>query len=386
MTRLFILLSCLFLSTMLSAQQSYGGRPDLFSSDAPGGMLRVGGSFFIDMPRFDVEEMLREDSINQTFDSRSLRYAKKFQVNINRTNAGVCYLTANNTTVWRIGIRSRGAYSLNVLFSGFRLPEGAKMFLYNADQSMTLGAFTAKNNRDDGLFPVAPVAGDELIVEYHEPDTAAFTGLFTITEVNHDYINVTGGALKSRPSRPLLTNTCHSDQICRDDLDNEAQAVVLLSINGNIFCTGSLLNNTSQDAAPYLLTSCHCLEGSKPYEETARTVVVFFNYQSPTCNSDIRGVEEMSMASATLRAADKELDLALLELDSVPPEDFRPYYLGWNIEPTPSYPFMGIHQPNGGVKKVTQSNYPLTTIENYNVAGYHFLELYKVQAWNEGTT
>ena len=62
------------------------------------------------------------------------------------------------------------------MFSKYHLPEGARVFLYNSDQSEVLGSFNHLNNSERGILPVAPIQGDELIIEYQEPAKTAFPG------------------------------------------------------------------------------------------------------------------------------------------------------------------------------------------------------------------
>ena len=90
-------------------------------------------------------------------------------------NSGVRFTLPDGTKVWRLGIRSEGALSLNVMFSEYHLPEGARVFLYNNDQSEVLGSFNHLNNSERSILPVAPIQGDELIIEYQEPMEAGFS-------------------------------------------------------------------------------------------------------------------------------------------------------------------------------------------------------------------
>ena len=368
-------------TSSLFAQISYGGVPLPYDRNSLRS-VSLSGDFFIDMPDFDVESMLIEDSINKANHLRAIRFAKKFEVNMTPENSGTHFKTETGMNVWRVGIRSEGAYSLNVLFSEFHIPEGAQLFLYNSNQTKILGAFTHKNNTEHRIFPVSPVAGDELIIEYQEPENVSFQGKLTISEVNHDYT----GILKARPAPPSPAS-CLEEPICRDDLDIETQAVCLIVINGNLYCSASMINNVEEDAIPYLLTSCHCLnDNGRIPEEAAKTVVVFFNYQSPTCDSNIRGSEEMSMVSPIHRASDKNLDFALLELSEMPPPDFLPYYLGWNISKSPDLNFTCIHQSGGGIKKFAESAEPLEVRTNYSIDLRRFDELWRVTRWKTGVT
>ena len=375
-------LSALFLLAVITfpveAQLSYGGKPLTFSENR----LRsfAPDNFYVEMPAFDATQMMREDSINELAGLRRKRFAKKFRVNITPENSGIRFVSDDGMNIWRVGIRSKGAYSLNILFSTYHIPEGAKVFLYNADQSQILGAFTEKNNSEDNMLPTSPVSGDELIIEYQEPENAAFPGMLAIREVNHAY-----ALTPTRPGSPE-DSSCQQDPVCRDDVDNETQSVCLLTIDGMYYCTGSLINNAEQDGTPYLLTACHCLDFGEPVEEIAKTVVAFFNYQSPSCNTRIRGSEEMSMTSASLKASDKNLDMALLLLPEIPPPDFRPYYLGWNISTNPHEPYVCIHQPNGGIKKVAQSDGKINISLNLQIENTIYRELWWIKKWNAGIT
>lgn len=156
----FLLIVVFFSVSSLSAQISHGGRPLALNA-----FKGSSSEYFIDMPFFDPEEELRVDSLKQP-EFRSFRFAYKFVDQFHRGNSGVNFMLDDGTKVWRLGIRSQGAYSINVLFSEYELPEGAQLFLYNTDQSYILGSFNHLNNSEAGLLPVAPVPGDELIIEY----------------------------------------------------------------------------------------------------------------------------------------------------------------------------------------------------------------------------
>ncbi len=76
--------------------------------------------------------------------------------------------TSNNRRTWRTVIKSSGALSLSLLFSDFHLPEGAEFYVIGKED--VLGAFTSEvNNKATRKFATTPLAGDSLIIEYHEP-------------------------------------------------------------------------------------------------------------------------------------------------------------------------------------------------------------------------
>ena len=74
----------------------------------------------------------------------------------------------NGRRVWKVIVKSQGALSLSFLFSEFYLPPGGEFYVLGQG-GKTLGAFTgAVNNKDDGKFATAPIADDQVMLEYSE--------------------------------------------------------------------------------------------------------------------------------------------------------------------------------------------------------------------------
>lgn len=382
----FLLFFSLF-SVVVYGQISYGGKP--LPLDFEGMTRRTGPvrDLFVEMPPFDSQAAVWRAGIEQK-KFRSLEFAHKFFVHLRPGNSGITF-TTDNLKVWRVGIRSKGAYSLNILFSKFRLPEGAKVFVYNSGQTEILGSYTHRNNTDLNLLPVQPVSGDALIVEYQEPTDAAFRGEIEVGEVNHDFL---GLFRASEPRDPL--EGCHPNLVCYPENVPIGSGVVGLIINGSLYCTGSLINNTAEDGTPYLITATHCLNNdfnpkflkNRKYDLVAGNIVAFFHYESPLCSTNIRGPLQMTLASADSVLISERHDISLLKLRQKPPKEYQPYYLGWNAEIAPSGAYHGIHHPNGGVKKVAIKEGKLqigSFLESYNMEPNSFRI---VKAWDTGNT
>lgn len=363
-----------------NAQVSYGGKPLPFiQTKSPS------TNFYINMPSFDIEEELRIASMEDDELRGSYRFAYKFITDYSRSNSGESFILPDGTKIWRMGIYSKDALSINVLFSEYELPEGAQVFLYNPEQTNVLGSFTHLNNSDLGILPVSPVQGDRLIIEYHEPANAAFPGRLTIGEVNHAYRELRG----YEPGGNRSEFHCMPSPICFQDnseYEKIARSVVLITIDGISACTGVLLNNTSNDGKPYLLTASHCLNNNfavknPDYESVAGRIICFFNYQSPTCGTVMRGTEEMSVASTRYKAVNEKNDMALLELLETPPTYFRPYYAGWSIEENDNNtPYAGIHHPRASVKRINISDDKIS-LKTFSISQVDF---YKNAHWNVG--
>lgn len=350
-----VLISCLLLLFALkgAAQVSHGGQPLPLSS------LRSSQTLvFEEMPGFDLAEQLRLDSLDGSNLRSGFRFAYKFMTDFNRGNSGTSFVLPDGTKVWRLGISSPGALSINVLFTEYELPPGARLFLYNESRTHILGSFTDENNSDLGILPVAPVDGDRLVIEYQEPARAEFPGRLTVGEVNHAYRDWRGKepdeGKTSLDGIPALS--CYATD--SDLYARAGRSVVLMIIDGVTGCTGTLVNNTAGDGKPYLLTASHCLNKSftvanPDYEKIANSIVCFYQYDSPLCRPVVRGTEELSTASAHYRAVFEWNDMALLELPEMPPAYYQPYLSGWMIDGAGRPPYFCIQHPSFSTKRIS---------------------------------
>ena len=352
--RLFITVFILLSSTWVFSQISRGGRPYFLQ---PSVLRASSESFFIEMPAFDLDSLLREDAISEENMRGNNRFAHKFYTRIDSKDA-IQTILPDGTTVKQIGIRSAGAYSINLLFSDFEIPPGGKLFIYSADHSYVVGSFDHRNILPGKLLPIQPVAGESIVVEYSEPANVPFTGRFIITEVNHDYRDF----FRREPDVDKNKEyDCMPDVFCDDAAEEMIRSTLLLVVNGTTFCTGSLLNNTGNDGKPYLLTAVHCFcnpedypKNMDYYENRASTIVAFFNYNRPVCDETLKmkGSEEMSLAGTFARVILEKKDIALLEFFESPPEYFNSYLAGWNRSLTASgKAHINLHHPSGAVKK-----------------------------------
>jgi len=339
---------------IIHAQIPHGGQP-LAQGVEETSRLRAAVDYFVEMPSFNLDSVLAIDNLSGNRSGGSLKFAHTFYVDLSPENSGIVFHTNDGIKVWKVGIRSAGAYTINVLFDEFSLPDGARVFLYNSDRSTVIGSFTNENRPKGGEFSVAPVDGEELIIEYHEPANAPFPGKIRITEVNHDY----RGLFRAGTRFGLLDLPCIPNLSCDNTYSTIGQSVCLLIINGNTYCTGTLINNTKQDGTPYLLTASHCFGGNQNANdlttrlELSTRVVAFLNYESPRCQNNIRGSDDFSVSGSVSRAISPDIDFSLLELTEMPPSDYRPYLAGWSRDSTSAagVPFTGIHHPFGEVKK-----------------------------------
>ena len=320
------------------------------------------------LPAFDIQKFIEEDEMERTSSQQKpYRFANPISVDFNMNTHGTWNINDDGSSIWQFSIESPGAHSLNLIYDRFNIPEGAEFFVYSEDREMVLGAFTNYNHKPHGGFSTAPVVGDVIILEYNEPASPEFSGEISIDIVAHDYRDVFFNEERGYGD----SGSCNNNVNCAvgDDWRDEIRSVaMILTSGGSRLCTGSLVNNTSQDLAPYFLTANHCLGGNNSW-------IFMFNYQSPSCNNQ-NGPTNMTVSGSSLLANSSTSDFALLLLNETPPESYNVHYAGWDISgSTPSIP-VGIHHPSGDIKKISFDYNNASNSGNY----------WDVNNWEDGTT
>lgn len=308
-------------------------------------------------------------------------FAYTTEVQYNYSNSGVWDTLENGLKIWRLGIRSEGAYSLNLIFTAFRLEKGVRIFLFDPAQQHTLGAFTHINNKSYEILATEPIPGDLVFVEMQVPSFVKNPGKLCIGIVGHDYGGI-DRADRLKDGWYGISGACNPDIICFNDslISRLKHSVVRIVYSGKERCTGVLLNNTRNDAKAYLLTAQHCIKT----EWLANTAVYLFDYESPYCSGP-DGRNHKSVAGGTLKATtDNKLDFSLIELSEDIPFHYQPYYAGWDATGLSTLGVYCIHHPWGDVKKIAiDDDQPVT--DNFG-EGYDYNTHWLVADWETGTT
>lgn len=371
----------LLLPVAVSGQISQGGVPMQVLKQKS---VFSGVEDLVVMPAVDGLKMRRADSRSGPDMLKPFKFAHSFEVSLSPQNSGKWYNTSE-VNIWQLRIRSTGAFSLNLILNNFRLPENARLFLISLSTGEIKGAYTSQNNSDNQILAIEPVAGDEMLVQYEEPVKVAFPGEFTISRVAHDFVGITA----SGGHRPLgISGSCNINVNCNefDGTEELRDAVCRLIVNGTEICTATLINNTSQDGTPYVLTAYHCLFDAtrqKTMEEMAQVSVYLFNYESPSCSS-VDGDVSRSLSGSTLKASFDSLDFALLRLNTSLPYHYRPYLAGWNRQGVPPASSACIHHPLGDIKKIAVDKDAAVT-STFN-SGYLAKGFWNIRRWERGVT
>ncbi|MFT3738016.1 MAG: T9SS type A sorting domain-containing protein [Breznakibacter sp.] len=356
------------------AQLSFGGEPyfsTLISADQE--------IPFVEMNTAEISE----DTAPGLPPIKALRFAHPFFVSLNPDNSGKWTSLPDGTLIWRLGIRSTGAFSINLIFDKFALPEGGQLFIFDPQLSTVLGAFTYQSHDSQSVFATSPVPGDELIMEYSQKPNTHGKPTILLSAVNHDYKNIFGITSLKAGYFGDSDESCQPDMSCMSGNFPEKNAVCRLIIDGTELCTGTLVNNTRQDGTPYVITASHCLKKSV----TNHSFVALFNYQVPDCNTTIEGYKLQSLSGASVLANMSNIDCLLIQLNQTPPQSYFPYYAGWDLATLPAPPYHSIHHPQGDVKKFARST---TSVEIASFSSgdltFDALSHFQVPKWSTGTT
>lgn len=149
-----------------------------------------------------------------------------------------------------------------------------------------------------------------------------------------------------------------------DNWTQQTRSVVkiLSKVNQNLYyCSGTLVNNTANDGAPLLLTAAHCAEGSGgdvASDADLALWIFYFNHETADCAGSIPSSNEASLTGAIRLATsegntDPGSDFLLLRLMDPVPDDYGPFYCGWDRKGDVSLSGVGIHHPNGDYKKIS---------------------------------
>ncbi len=323
------------------------------------------------LPSVDLEKIRSEDQKNNSkIQTKRQRVGVLHKVDFDLLTAGQWTTLNNGDRIWRLRLKSEDAVHMSAVFDQFYLPEGSSLHLYNKDRTDLLGAYTEKQNNKKGVLGTWFVKGDEMIIEYFEPEQVKGQGRLHLAHVMHGYRMANSfqkGYLETNEKALNSSADCNHDVDCPIGVDFEAQRDLLKkgvgfllmpdpNSSGAFICSGTLVNNTSQDKTPYFLSANHCFGTTDP-----ATYAVRFNWISPNpiCASVANSTDapvNQTMSGSVLRARYALGDMMLVEFNNPVPDDWDVTFAGWDrSEASPSY-VVSIHHPDGDIMKISRDD------------------------------
>jgi len=372
------------------------GFTGVFSQDNAGGTPR---SFFYNNLPADIDyvwvqgpdmmQLASEDN-ERAAKSEAYRIGVVIPVDFTLNNAGTwTELPGEDASIWRLTIKAANARAIGLEYQSFYLPEDAMLFVYNAGKTQTIGAYTSLNNSEDNFFTHEKIYGDELTLELYVPNTKKADVSLHITDLEFFY----------RPGENIVSkgsDACEVNVNCPEGANwqDEKKGVCLLDIkvgSGIFNCTGSLVNNTSQNCTPYVLLADHCIYNSGyPSVADCNAWKFYFHYEASTCQgTSPSGI--FVKTGCTLKAHDtygsnnSGSDFCLVQINTPILTTLNPYYNGWDRSGSGSTSGVGIHHPSADIMKISTFTTALASV-TYGAPSSHWQVLWAPTVTNHGVT
>lgn len=300
---------------------------------------------------------------------------------------------SGDTAIWRARMASPGALSLGLEFSKFAVPAGGALYVYDPAAALVQGPYTQAADPAQGRLWTALVQGDEAVIEARMPAASRQDFALTLANVTHGYLDFTRAASQAKALNSLSgtqAGSCEINVACAqgNSWSNEIRSVAAITINNQTVCSGTLVNDIPQDGTPYFLTANHCGISSNTL---ANSVVFYWNYQATSCNvvgdpnynaaTSNTGSLSQNQSGSSLIAGDVGSDFTLLRLTAKPASSFNTYYAGFDASGAGASSGVGLHHPEGDIKKV--STYSSATTQS-QVQFNDNNTTRTVQAWRVG--
>ena len=354
----------------LHAQISFGGTPLSF-----GQSKQLPEVTNVDV-KLNVEKLKAENLISRQEYNNPPCIAKAIPVSYDMDNSGTWTSLDNGGEMWQLRLKAEGALAVLLSYDDFYIPQNGELFIYNADRSHVIGAYTSATHPNAGAFSTEMVAGDDIILEYVSPykrnqliENEDFDNIPVISIDNIGYVfdNV---VIKRFPAKASVGTEIGESAACMvninctegDDWQIEKKGICqMLMYNsggsegaGWFVCSGNVVNNTAQDLTPYVLSAFHCYEGSSDQDLSKWQFT--FGYEAPGCE-DAEPIETHTITGCYLRALsplEGGSDGLLLELSEDIPIEWDVYYNGWDRRNfVTEGGGVGIHHPAGDIKKIS---------------------------------
>lgn len=242
---------------------------------------------------------------------------------------------------WTYAVHVPDAVSLSFHASRLVLPPSAVLQVRSA---ATTATYRASDTRDDFWSRVQVGDSLELALE-----VAASESTQVVLEISSLQVGFRGLS-PDVPSHPLLGRVqpqaagdpdtqCVENYACHVTTANDAagRASVALLIGNTYLCTGTLINNTSHDNTPYIITARHCQNGvyGGGNPAVASTVTVYWNALS-ACGMPLGSVlyDAVGERQIGARTVVEQQDHWLMRLDSAPAAD-NAVFAGFDASPGP---------------------------------------------------
>lgn len=386
-------------------QISHGGKPYSMYQDSMRRPNRLKSADTLNTGIFLISDLNRDiekENINKLFgdcsNCRNKIYGKEIDVKLDFFKKAQLVNIIDGNEIWLLNFQTSQAEGYQFLFNSFYLPEGSQLFFYNEDKSMLLGSFNSDNNREDKEFVTQYITGKSIFMELQIP-----SNLRNRVKLNMDkVVYIFEDFIRKGPYSKNGSESCNINTVCQQGMGWETEIKSVAMICEKTVsdywgvCSGTLINkenNYIDSDKPYFLSANHCYELGNGSFADVKNWVFIFRHEASFCGSDgseLPGNLSKSSVGADIVSRDtgsNKTDYLLLKLKNSVGEisAFDVAFAGWNgtASGSSSLESVGIHHPNGDVKKIAISN-NAPSLSDYN-DGTGTKDHYRV-VWDEGIT
>ncbi len=328
----------------------------------------------------DMVQIMNEDASDEK-NGEMYKVARILDVNMNMDNCGTTDVLADGTKIWRVRIACEGAKALKVMCEDFYIPNGAELFLYNENRQQVVNVDASNNPKFGTYYSPKMIQGDALYMEYVQPASVVGTPVFNINQIAYFYRGVdafVGYYAQKRETGFGESLSCEVNVNCpaganwQDQKKGVAEIFVISGWSGG-FCSGTLVNNTSNDGTPYFLTADHC--GGVDAAGSVGQWEFYFNFEASGCTNPTSEPQYQTVTGCQIKARPNGgqadgTDFLLLLLNTTEDdlEAIGAYYNGWDRSDQTTDAATGIHHPAGDIKKISiiTSEMTLSTFNSGN--------------------
>lgn len=296
--------------------------------------------------------------------------------------------------LWQLEIEGGQARNLSLHFGDFRLPAGAELAIYAADDKQPALRYSDAANPVDAGLRTPLIEGSKLRLVLRVP-----AGLREVTRLRLDSV-VQGYRDPFSALAQAKSGSCNIDVACPEGNDWRPQirSVAHYTFNsgsGSFVCTGQLVatgQNAADVAEPRFLTAHHCLST----QAEVGSMTFYWRYESPSCRAPgssasgqrlaYSGNTAATQSGATLLATHEPTDFTIVRLNAPVPAAAEPFYSGWDRSGSVPTGAVGIHHPSGHEKRISIDDDALSVGASCILQGATAQTHWYVDNWDAGTT
>ena len=319
------------------------------------------GKNILELPSMNIKELLREDSLMRD-DDMPFRFGVGVDTVLTLKDGE--WDLVENGRIWSKTIRSKNAYSINVVFDKLYLPKGATLEIINEDKSVIYGPVTHENNTKDGFFMTDIIPGKQITINLFEPLESVDNTELRIKRIVQGYRSLD---LNSIIGSKGVSSPDNIDVACHPEYEKESKAVGLILLSSGFeLCSGALIMTTDMSFKAYFLTAFHCIDSyhdellTDAEIQNAQQWMFKFNYKKEACNGTTLS-QSYTYNGATFKAAWPDTDFGLMEINGTLRENHELSWLGWNHSGNNPSSASLIHHPKGDVMKISIDDDPQTS-------------------------